>query len=460
VGEEGVFYLWTMDELKELLGESDADLFAEIYGFEKRGNFREESTGRRTGENIPHLEKPVAAIADARGSEPEALREQLTALRAKLLEARQARPFPHKDDKILTGWNGLMIEALAYAGRTLDAPEYTEAAERAADFILKNLWTGDGLLRSYRDGRAHQSAFLDDHAFLAAGLLELHDSTGDERWLKAARRLGDILLAEFGDPEEGGFYLSSESVQTPFARSKALQGGGNLPDPNGTAARVLFELSRKTGKPRYAEAARQTLQAFAGLAAAMAHGKEEILLAILRAERPETQAGAERSAKTAKSEDAKAGATDTEADDPAPAHAREKREDPVTFRIATPKVSYAPGESIPVSLRLSIDEGWHLYGENPELDFLVPVQVEPVPLRRFEIGKVVAPEAKKKTDPILEKTARSYESEIDYKMTYRVREDASTGPALIALKVTVQACDAERCLAPETVTMRLPVTIR
>jgi len=468
VGEEGVFYLWTVDELKELLGESDADLFAEIYGFEKRGNFREESTGERTGENIPHLEKPIAALADARGREPEALREKLAALRAKLLEARQSRPFPHKDDKILTGWNGLMIEALAYAGRTLDAPEYTESAERAADFILQNLRTGDGLLRSYRNGQAHQPAFLDDHAYLAAGLLELHDSTGDERWLKAARRLGDILLADFGDPDEGGFYLSSESVPTPFARSKALQGGGNLPDPNGTAARVLLELSRKTGEPRYAEAARQTNEAFAGLAAGMARGKEEILLAILKAERPDAETGAppvERA--SSPSPDTRAGETGEPAgrgvDPPPPpekTHAREKREDPVSFRLATPKESYAPGEPIPVSLRLTVDEGWHLYGENPDLDFLVPVRVEPVALPRFEIGEVEVPKPKEKTDPILEKTVRSYEGEIEYTVAYRVREDAASGPALVALKVTVQACDAERCLAPETVTMRLPVTIK
>ncbi|MGJ3243553.1 MAG: DUF255 domain-containing protein [Opitutales bacterium] len=461
VGEEGAFYLWTIKELKEVLGEEDAALFADIYGFQKRGNFREESTGRRTGENIPHLERPIAEIAKARGREPEALREQLATLRAKLLAVRRTRPYPHKDDKILTGWNGLMIEALALAGRRLQAPEYTESAEQAADFILSELWTGDGLLRSYRGGEAHQPAFLDDHAYFAAGLLELHASTDDERWLRAARRLGDTLLAEFRDPDEGGFYLTAESAQTPFARSKALQGGGNLPDPNGTAARVLLELSRRTGEPRYAQAAGQTIEAFAGVAAAMAHAKEEILLAMLKARQDPTETtpppGEPAIRLSPASDDPGSGPSPGHS---AATHAREKREDPVTFRIAAPKKSYAPGESIPVSLRLNIDEGWHLYGDNPELDFLVPVQIEPVPLPRFTVGEVTAPEPRKKTDPILEKTVYSYEGAITFTIPFRVSEDAQSGPALVALRVTMQACDAERCLAPETVTLRLPVAIR
>ena len=455
VGKEGAFYLWTMDELRDVLGEEDAEQFAEIYNFEKRGNFREESTGQRTGENIPHLDAPIAAIAKERDREPQALRIELAALRAKLLEARRERPFPHKDDKILTGWNGLMIEALAHGGRTLDEPEYTRAAAKAADFVLKTLWTGDGLLRSYRDGRAHQPAFLDDHAYFAAGLLELHAATGEDRWLRAARRLGDILLADFYDPEAGGFYLTRESEKTPFARSKALQGGGNLPDPNGTAARVLLRLGETTGDARYAEAAGATLRAFAGLAAGNPYGKEELLLAILRAEQTGASAATD-------GDDAKARPPDSGTGDQAATVAQNnarKRVDPVTLELSTPKESYAPGERIPVRLRLSIDEGWHLYGENPDLDFLVPVGVDPVKLPRFKIGEPEAPKAKEKIDPILNKTVYSYEGEIDYTLPYRVRDGAQAGPALIAVKVTIQACDADRCLEPEKLMLRLPVEI-
>ena len=402
-------------------------------------------------------------------------------MRAKLLEARKERPFPHKDDKILTGWNGLMIEALAYAGRVLDEPSYTRTSEKAADFLLNNLWTGDGLLRSYREGRAHQPAFLDDHAYLAAGLLELHAATGDERWLKAARRLGDILLAEFNDPGAGGFFLTRESETTPFARSKALRGGGNLPAPNGTAARVLRELADRTGEERYAGAAEATLRAFAGLASGNPHGKEAVLLAMLSAERPESDsasvgASGKPSAenrpemKSGQPENAKPGGEsgqpeakspepEAESGQSEPENVARQREGPVAYSLATPKSSYAPGESIPVRLRLGIDKGWHLYGKNPELDFLVPVRVEPVELHRFEVGEPKAPEPKEKVDPILDKTVRSYEGEIGYQLPYRVKTDAKPGPAVIAVTVTTQACDADRCLPPETVTLRLPVDV-
>ncbi len=455
VGEEGAFYLWTMAELEEVLEPDDAELFADSYGFEKRGNFEEESTGKRTGENIPHMDAPIASVAEAYDRDPEILRKQLAAMRARLLEVRQERPFPHKDDKVLTSWNGLMIEALAYAGRVLDEPEYTRAAENAADFILNTMWTGDGLLRSYRGGKAHQPAFLDDHAYLAAGLLELYAATGEERWLRAARRIGDVLLAEFNDPEEGGFYLARESESTPFARSKALQGGGNIPDPNGTAARVLLALGERTGDARYTEAAAETLQAFAGLASGNLFAKESVLLAMLRAERPANNSDQSGGSGTQ--------AIDTdeppEPDGAVADNATSEREGPVALRLSTPKSTYAPGDEIPVRLRLTIDEGWHLYGENPELDFLVPVQLQPVRMPRFEIGEVKAPKTKEKQDPILKETVHSFEGEIEYTLPYRVREDAKSAPALIAIKVTIQACDATRCLPPRTVNLRLPVEI-
>jgi len=466
VGEEGAFYLWKEEELQSVLGEADAALFSEIYGFEKEGNFREESTGKKTGENIPHLMKPISEIAKERGMEPGTLHDQLAALSNRLMKARRKRPYPHKDDKILTSWNGLMIEALAYAGAKLGEPEYTKAAARAADFILQNMWTGTGLLRSYREGRAHQEAFLDDHAYFAAGLLELHAATGKEHWLDAARKLGNTLLAEFQDRESGGFFLTPHDSDTLLARSKALTGGGNLPSANGIAARVLMELSERTGDPRYAEAAASTLATLAGIASERPFSQEHVLLSILHQEHPEQFIGgskytaqSSRGVGNSKGNDHAARGKPEKDQDIGNGNQVTERSEPVTFRLSSSKERYSPGDIINLSLNLEIDSGWHLYGDNPEIDFLVPVKVEPFPLPRITPGEVKAPAPREKHDPFLDQVVRTYEGTARFAIPFEIKDDAAPGPAVVALKVRTQACDAERCLPPEETILRLPLKI-
>ena len=448
VGKEGEFYVWTTQELEAVLGEKDAAFFGDIYGFEKRGNFKEESTGHRTGANIPHLEQPLAAIAETRGIEPEALHERLDGLRAKLLDARMERNYPHLDDKVLTSWNGLMIEALAYAGAKLDEPKYTRAAARAADFLLETMASGDTLLRSYRADEASQAAFLDDYAYFGAGLLQLHAATGEARWLKAAQALGDTLLTNFQDEAEGGFYLARSSADSVLARSKALQGGGNLPSANGVAAQMLIELERRTGQTRYGQAAEATLESLAGLASGNPHAQEHVLLAMLQWLEPtavaETSAPAVESNKTANNQ----------------AALKSLRKDPVTYTLKTARSHYRPGETGRLTIEMAMDAGWHIYGENPELDFLIPVSVEPVNVPRLKFGTVEVPEPKEKIDPILKETVRTYEGTVTFELSFTVREDAQSSPALLAVKLRSQACDAERCLAPEELMLRLMVEIR
>jgi len=446
VGEEGAFYVWTMETLKSVLGNEDAAFFADIYGFEKRGNFKEESTGHRTGENIPHLERPLAQIAETRGIEPEALRERLDGLRGKLLDARMERRYPHKDDKVLTSWNGLMIEALAYAGAKLDQPKYTAAAVRAADFLLGTMASGDTLLRSFRAGKASQTAFLDDYAYLGAGLLQLHAATGEARWLTAAQALADTLLADFRDEAEGGFYLARSSADSVLARSKALQGGGNLPSANGVAAQMLLELERRTGETRYGQAAEAALESLSGMAAGNPHAQEHVLLAVLQLMQPEEASPGGPSPESGRTGEDKAALESL-------------RKDPVTYTLKTARSQYRSGETGRLLIELEVDEGWHLYGQNPELDFLIPVSVEPVKKPRLKFGTLQVPEPKKKIDPILEETVRSYEGTVVFELPFTVREDAPSGPLLLEVKLRSQACDAERCLQPEALMLRLKVEI-
>ena len=453
VGAEGAFYVWTTEELETVLGAEDAALFGEIYGFEQRGNFKEESTGHRTGENILHLEQPLAEIAETRGVEPDQLRQRLADMRSQLLEARMQRTYPHLDDKVLTSWNGLMIEALAYAGAKLDQPKYTQAAARAADFLLETMASGDTLLRSYRAGEAAQAAFLDDYAYFGVGLLELHAATGDDRWLTAAAGLADTLLAEFQDETNGGFYLARNSADSVLARSKALRGGGNLPSANGVAAQLLIELERRTGEARYGAAAQATLESLAGMAASSPFAQEHVLLAVLQSLQPAAVATNPQEPKQAPTlQDSQSPQSE--------AASKSLRKDPVTYTLKTARSQYRPGESGRLTIELAVDKGWHLYGKNPELDFLVPVGIEPVNVPRLKFGSLKAPEPKEKIDPILEETVRTYEGTVAFELPFTVREDAKSGPALLAVKLRSQACDAERCLAPEELSLRLMVEIR
>ena len=177
-GGEGKFYLWTSDEVGDCLTPDEADLVRKVFNISREGNFSEEATGERTGRNILHLTDNLDTFAEDLSISQKELQERLEAARGKLFQYRQKRIHPHKDDKILTDWNGLMIAALAQAGRALDETEYTEAAEKAADFILTNLRRPDGrLLHRYRDGNAGIDAHLDDYAFLTWAMLELYETT-------------------------------------------------------------------------------------------------------------------------------------------------------------------------------------------------------------------------------------------------------------------------------------------
>ena len=185
-GEEGKFYVWTDEELRQLLGEEDARLAAAVWGLRPGGNFVDEAPGDRPGTSIPHLAKPLPESAVELGLEPPELERRLEYARERLLDHRNRRIRPLLDDKILTDWNGLMIAALAKAGQALDAPEYVEAANRAAEFLWTTMQTDGRLLHRFRNGDADIEANLDDYAFFAWAEIELHQATQDPEHLRRA----------------------------------------------------------------------------------------------------------------------------------------------------------------------------------------------------------------------------------------------------------------------------------
>jgi uncharacterized protein YyaL (SSP411 family) len=204
-GEEGLFYVWTPEELEGLLSPEDARLFARLYDVTPEGNFE--------GHSILHLPHEPEAVARAEGVPIDELRARMQSARAKLLDARAGREPPFRDDKVIVAWNGLAIRAFAEAGAALGRPDYVDVARESAEFLWSALRADGRLLHVYMDGRAKIEGFLDDHASLGNALLSLHGATLDARWLDATRWLCEEILGRFWDEGEGAaFDTPSDAV--------------------------------------------------------------------------------------------------------------------------------------------------------------------------------------------------------------------------------------------------------
>ncbi len=257
-GEEGKFFVWTPDEIADILGVEPAKAFNYVYDVTPAGNFEH-------GKSILNLPKPLDQCAQALGRDAADLAGELADSRAKLLAAREKRVHPGLDDKVLVAWNGLMIDALAQAAAVLDEPRYLQAATRAAAFILNDMRRPDGrLLHTWRSGKATLDAYLDDYACLANALVSLYEADFDERWLTTAIELCDIILRLFADPSGGGFYFTASDHEELIARQKDLFDNA-VPSGNSMAALVLVRLAKLTGRADLAAAAEATLQAATGV---------------------------------------------------------------------------------------------------------------------------------------------------------------------------------------------------
>ncbi len=260
-GVEGKFFLWTVDEIRALLGD-EALLFNELYGVTPQGNFHEPHSP--PGQNILSLVADPSAIAEKNGLSSMQLGEILTAARSKLFAAREQRVKPGRDEKVLAAWNGLMLAALAEAARdqTLGrrAEIYRSAAEKNAWFLLDHMRTDAGrLLRTWKDGQAKLNGYLEDYACVIDGLLELYQTTFAEQWFVAARELADTLLQHYTDPA-GGFFDTSDDHETLVTRPKDLQDNA-VPSGNAMAASALLKLAAFTGEDRYYQHAEALLGA-------------------------------------------------------------------------------------------------------------------------------------------------------------------------------------------------------
>ncbi len=254
-GVEGRYYVWSKAEVMSRLGPELGTLFCEYYDVTEAGNWE--------GHNILHIRRDLETLAAERGLKVDQARHLLAEARRRLLEARTARVPPALDDKILTAWNGLMISTLARAGRAAGEPGYIRAAGRAADFLLSIAGREGRLLRTYRAGKAHTPAYLEDYAFLVEGLLDLYESTFDPAWLDRAARLNDDMVRLFHDDGDGGFFQTACDAEPLVIRPRDLRDGA-IPAGASVAAMNLLRLASMLDRPDLEKLAARTIGSFAG----------------------------------------------------------------------------------------------------------------------------------------------------------------------------------------------------
>ncbi len=454
-GEEGRFYLWTTAEVRRVLGDDEARLVIDYYGMTEAGNFR-------AGQNILYVPVPVPLPDFARRKQLDGtgLRARLDADRAILLAVRDRRPRPHRDGKILTAWNGLMISTLARAAQITGDDAWRASAERAATAIAARVQSGDGRLRaSWTSGRAGPPGYLDDYAFLARAYLDLHATTGRRSWLDRAASTVRAA-APFRDPG-GGFFFTSEEHRDLIARAMDFQ-DTSLPSGNAIMAECLVRLADALGETGWRDEAARTIRRAAPGMRRSPVAYASMILAAESLESPPAPAV----------EPAAAG-PGAAAGEPAAGVAaggvargtvvgRANAERVVEGTIATPALTIRPGQAVTLSLELSIKDGWHVNSHAPTLEYLIPTKVTLPSPGQAMVDSIDYPAGKLVTLEFAKEKLSVYEGRTTIRVNLRPSPDGPDGPQgarAIVLRVGYQACSHKVCLAPETLEFSVLLTV-
>ena len=270
-GEEGRFYVWDRDQIAALLSADELALITPLFGLDQAPNFE--------GRWHLHGYRTLAEVATEQGLDPDAAAALLASAKAKLLAARAERVRPGRDEKVLTAWNALMIKGMLRAGRLLGREDYLDSADRALGFMRARLWRDGRLLATYKDGKAHLNAYLDDYAFLLDALLERLQTRFQPADLDWAQALAEVLLTQFQDDANGGFYFTSADHEALLQRPKPLA-DESTPSGNGIAALSLQRLGHLLGEPKYLDVAARTLGAAAEAIRRLPYAHGTLLMAL------------------------------------------------------------------------------------------------------------------------------------------------------------------------------------
>ena len=270
-GEEGKFFVWSRIEVDQILGEEDGEIFCRIYDVTASGNFE--------GKNILH---PILTVAQAAGlfkKTPDQIETIITQAKQKLFAARETREKPFRDEKIITSWNGLMLSGLAEALKISAKPSFLPAANRTIQLIFTKMFSDGLLLHTYKDGKAKQLGFLDDYAFLAVGLLDFYEATLDRSALDRALELTQVMVREFWDPSEGGFFYTGNSHEQLISRAKSVF-DASVPSGSAKATELLLRLYHFTGKEDFLGKAETVLRSYSHVMESQPFGFAHMLCAL------------------------------------------------------------------------------------------------------------------------------------------------------------------------------------
>lgn len=407
-GEEGLFFIWDKQEIESLLGEAKAKEFITLYQVTSNGNFE--------GKNILNLNESLEVYASENNINYDEVIERLKQNKKTLWEAREKRIPPLRDDKIITAWNGMMIKAFAYIGQQLNRQDYIDVAVKAADYLLNKNQTKCGeLSRSSLDGQASIPALQEDYAYLAEALLQIYDATQDKKWLDKATVLIDQMIDNFWDEDNGGFFMGAQSEESLLPASPKEINDNATASGNSVALRTLVRLARRTGSTRYQTYAQKLVQAYADDITQRPYICSYLICGLLEMHAGE-QANMQWCAEG-------------------------------NIHIA----SKVEKEKDKITLDINIDKGWHLNQIQNNDSNPVPITIES--RSDWNINNIVYPEPITKTLGFQTEAVNIYEESI--RITFNVSNDKNEKndfPAnLLKLKLGLQACDDQKCLAPENV---------
>jgi hypothetical protein len=465
---EGEYYVWTEDAVRAGIPAADVESFLATYGFHEPSTFEH---GR-----VLHVPLRPAAESDPAMAIPAQARtmwpaiEQLAAARGKLLEARSLRERPFLDDKVLTEWNALMIQALATSGRLPGRESDLQLAARAADFLLTSMNDDTGLLlRSWRNGVRGPRAYLDDYACFISALLALHTSTNDERWLTEAKRLQDEQNRLFHDATQQAYFFTSHEHEKLFARGCSPYDSVS-PSGNSISVRNLLALAERTGTSEYRSIAESTLRRFSGTLAANPSSCAGFGLALADylATQPEPAPPAALRKASAgyiltAGQDEPADAGDTQSafkpvlpDPAAPASPfkRNYTERPVKAKIYPMFDKLERGGKCPVAIELTIAPEWHINANPANPKFLIPTEVKIKTEQRVEMTKVRYPKHE-----LLEVVGQDEPSHVygGTQIIYVLLEtsaDETADKAELEVEIKFQACNENTCEAPDAIKLK------
>ena len=424
--EEGRFYTWTPVEVIAVLGKADGELFNRIYSISAGGHV--------DGRSIPNLiSKPVEAWAKSLKTSPAALQSRLNDMRRKLMAAREKRPRPALDDKVLANWNGLMLCSLALAYDLTGDERYRRSAEKAATFVLTSMRRDGRLLHAYRQKKTQPLAFLEDYSYMIVGLLELHRATGDDRWRKDAASLARTMVADFWDETSGTLFSTPHGHEQLLVRSSSAEDGAT-PSGQSMAALGLVQLSRLTEDGPEATRFRSTAQ---GILDAHATPMKRY---------PAAMPGMLLAAHTYFTPEARSPAPGTPA--------------PVAISIAEAPPQVRPGQVFDVAVRISIQPDWHINANRPAAPELTATQIAPAP-GSFKLISALYPAATTVRLGFASSPLKVYTGRTVVRLKLKALQAAAPAGAAheLRLRVRYQACNDRICLRPTEELLTVPLRV-